>query len=145
MRAKAKCVHEISFREGIFVYQTLLNVLFPLCDLTNFTINACMIKFLIPKLQHNYFEYLQLLLKAWVPIFTILTVRYAVKMDWHEGFVVFMRPELLKRVLILFSSSHRRCFIKTVVLKHFGIFTGKHPCWSPFLTKLHPKLLYCCS
>ena len=33
-------------------------------------------------------------------------------------------------------SSRRRCSIKKAVLKNFTIFTGKHLCWSLFLTKL---------
>ena len=33
-------------------------------------------------------------------------------------------------------SSHQRCSVKKVVRKNSAIFTGKHICWSPFLTKL---------
>ena len=45
---------------------------------------------------------------------------------------------LFKFVFTLFRSSHRRCFIKKAVLKHFAIFTWKHLCWSLFLIKLQP-------
>ena len=33
-------------------------------------------------------------------------------------------------------SSHRRCSIQKVNLKHFAIFTGKHQCWNLLLIKL---------
>ena len=33
-------------------------------------------------------------------------------------------------------SSHQRCSRKKAVLKIFALFTGKHLCWSLFLTKL---------
>ena len=38
-----------------------------------------------------------------------------------------------------FRSSHPKCSIKRAFLKNFAIFTGKHPCWSLFLIKLHAK------
>ena len=34
------------------------------------------------------------------------------------------------------TNSHRRCSIKTAVLKNVAIFTGRHLCWSLFLKKL---------
>ena len=43
------------------------------------------------------------------------------------------------------KSSHRRCYIKKVVLRNFAIFTGKHLCWSLFLIKLkasHAKVWF---
>ena len=39
-------------------------------------------------------------------------------------------------VFTLFRSSHRRCFIKKVVLKNFAIFAWKQLCWSLCLIKL---------
>ena len=36
----------------------------------------------------------------------------------------------------IFRSSHRRCFIKKAVLKHFVIFTGKHLCRGLFFNKV---------
>ena len=36
----------------------------------------------------------------------------------------------------LVKSSHWRCSTKNAVLKNFAIFTGKHLCWSLFLTRL---------
>ena len=39
-------------------------------------------------------------------------------------------------------SSRRRCSIKKAVLKNFTIFTGKHLCWSLFLTKLQASIPY---
>ena len=37
-----------------------------------------------------------------------------------------------------FRSSCLQIFFKICVLKNFANFTGKHPCWSHFLIKLHP-------
>ena len=34
------------------------------------------------------------------------------------------------------KSSIQRCSIKTVVLKNFAKFTGKHLCWSHFSNKI---------
>ena len=39
-------------------------------------------------------------------------------------------------LLGLFRSSDRRCSVKKGVLKNFTNFTGKHLCWSQFLTTL---------
>ena len=36
-------------------------------------------------------------------------------------------------------SSHRRCFIRKVVLKNFAKFTGKDRCWSLYLIKLQAR------
>ena len=33
-------------------------------------------------------------------------------------------------------TSVSQMFFKIGVLKNFAMFTGKHPCWSPFLIKL---------
>ena len=35
----------------------------------------------------------------------------------------------------MLRSSHQMCSVKEAVLKNFAIFTGKHLCWSLFLTK----------
>ena len=38
-------------------------------------------------------------------------------------------------------SSHRRCSMKTAVLKNFAIFTGKYLCWSLFLITFQALVL----
>ena len=40
---------------------------------------------------------------------------------------------------LIFRSNHLEMFFKKFVLKTFAIFTGKHPCGSPFLIKLQAR------
>ena len=42
------------------------------------------------------------------------------------------------------KSSHRRCSIKKAVLKNFGIFIGKHLCWSLFISFIKKRLQQRC-
>ena len=38
--------------------------------------------------------------------------------------------------VVVSRSSHRRCSVKTGVLRHFAKFIGKHLCWSLFFNKV---------
>ena len=46
--------------------------------------------------------------------------------------------------LKVFRSSHLRCSIKKVVLKKLTNFSGKHLCWSLFLTKYITTQMFSC-
>ena len=47
--------------------------------------------------------------------------------------VTFPKNLILEKV---HRNSHQKCSEKKIVLKNFAIFSGKHLCWSLFLTKL---------
>ena len=44
--------------------------------------------------------------------------------------------EILRNSSTIFRSSHRRCYIKKAILKHFVIFTRKHLCWDLFINEV---------
>ena len=50
--------------------------------------------------------------------------------------VALLKKKLNVTFTVLRICSHLRYCIKKAVLKNFGIFTGKHLCWSLFLTNL---------
>ena len=47
----------------------------------------------------------------------------------------FSSWEILRNYSTIFRSSHRRCFIKKAILKHFVLFTGKRLCRGLFFNK----------
>ena len=62
---------------------------------------------------------------------------------YHARRVTFLRHDLF--AYPSYRSSHRRCSVKTGVLKNFAIFAGKHLYWILFLNKLQdftPALLF---
>ena len=55
---------------------------------------------------------------------------------WILPYKYFSSWEILRNYSTIFRSSHRRCFIKKAILKHFVIFTGKHRYRGLFFNKV---------
>ena len=73
-------------------------------------------------------------------------------LEWYFCFVFEKVSSALPMLLVMLDADLAKCsnirsqmFFKTVVLKNFAIFTGKHLCWSLFLLKfqdLRPAFLF---
>ena len=50
--------------------------------------------------------------------------------------VKIFSPKIVIQLNLFHKSSHRKCSVRSAILKHFAIFPGKHQCWSLFLIKL---------
>ena len=50
--------------------------------------------------------------------------------------VKIFSPKIFIQLNIFHKSSHRKCSVRSAILKHFAIFPGKHQCWSLFLITL---------
>ena len=76
---------------------------------------------------------IQIVIQKVATNFTIYTFRLV---ESYKSFRVRPPLETLRNSSTIFRSSHWRCSIKKDFLKHFVIFTGKHPCWGLFLIML---------
>ena len=71
-------------------------------------------------------------------IFSITKERLYKSFSFYKFFcanISLVELEILRTSSTIFRSSHRRCSIKNVILKHVAIFTGKHLCWGLLFSK----------
>ena len=52
--------------------------------------------------------------------------------------IAFLKTNYSEKFVKCTSSRRSQMIFIIAVLKNVAIFTGKHPCWSLFPTKLHP-------